>query len=92
MRSWLLLPLLLVAAPPLRPAQPTAPKPGRSSASSAAEASENDPLLRAMQAEVRRTRLLVSYGVAPFFVQIGVDQSESVTLHSSLGASFAPRQ
>jgi hypothetical protein len=92
MRSWLLLPLLLVAAPPLRPAQPTAPKPGRSSASSAAEASENDPLLRAMQAEVRRTRLLVSYGVAPFFVQIGVDQSESVTLHSSLGASFAPRR
>ena len=92
MRGSVLLPLLLlVAAPPLRPMGPPGPKSGRTAASSPADPAESDPLLRAMQAEVRRARLLVSYGVAPFFVEIGVDQSESETLASSLGVSFAPR-
>ncbi len=92
MRGSALLPLLLLAtAAPLQPAQLPGGGTPRAPMSPSAEQYDSDPLLRAMQAEIRRARLLVSYGVAPFFVEIGVNQSESVTLASSLGASFAPR-
>ena len=70
-----------------------------SSPSSAAQASRqapnplaNDVLLRAMMTEVTRARRLVGYGVAPYFVELGVDEADNVTLASSLGASFAPQR
>lgn len=53
---------------------------------------EKDTLLRAMMSEVRRARLLVGYGVAPFFVELGVDGADNVTLSSSLGVPFAPQR
>ena len=90
MRRALLLALLLVPAPLLRPAEQkrnTAEKPP----AAPADPVERDPMLRAMQAEVRRARLLVGFGVAPYFLEVGVDETESVTLSAFMGASFAPR-
>ena len=64
------------------------PAPSRS----AADPFENDTLLRAMMFEVRRARLLVGYGVAPYYVELSVDEGDNLTLSSSLGASFAPQR
>ncbi len=58
----------------------------------AADHGEKDILLRAMVAEVVRARKLVGYGVAPYFVELGVDEADNVTLTSSLGVSFAPQR
>jgi TldD protein len=58
----------------------------------AADPLERDTLLRAMMYEVRRARLLVGYGVAPYFVELAVDEADNVTLSSSLGASFTPQR
>lgn len=63
-----------------------------SSAGPAADPFETDTLLRAMMYEVRRARMLVGYGVAPYFVELGIDQGDNVTLAASLGASFAPQR
>ncbi len=53
---------------------------------------EHDVLLRAMMAEVQRTRQLTGYGVTPYFVELGVDDADNVTLASSLGVPFAPQR
>ena len=53
---------------------------------------EKDTLLWAMMSEVRRARQLVGYGVAPFFVELGVDEGDNVTLSASLGVPFAPQR
>ncbi len=81
------LPMLLpevhgLAAPP---ASPTASR-------KASDPIESDTLLRTMMLEVRRSRLLVGYGVAPYFVSMGVDEGDNVLLSASLGASFAPQR
>jgi len=87
----LLLALLLVPAPLLRPAEQKRP-PAEQQPAAHADPVERDPILRAMQAEVRRARLLVGFGVAPYFLEVGVDESESVTLTAFMGASIAPRR
>src|SRR5208337_1272951 len=92
MRVLLLLPLLLVPAPSLLPREQKAVPAERPSAPASADPFERDPLLRAMQAEVRRARLLVAYGVAPYFVELSVDESENVTLAASFGDSLAPQR
>ena len=91
MKTLLLVPLLLLPAPWLRAAEPVAAQAERPPARASADPFEHDPLLRAMQDEVRRARLLVGFGVAPFFVELGVDDSESVTLGAFFGASLAPQ-
>lgn len=53
---------------------------------------EKDPLLRAMITEVQRARHLVGYGVAPFFIELSVDEGDNFSLSSSLGASYAPQR
>jgi hypothetical protein len=90
MRALLLLPLL-VAVPSLLPREQKPAPAERPSAPASADPFERDPLLRAMQAEVRRARLLVAYGVAPYFVELSVDESENVTLAASFGDSMAPQ-
>ena len=91
MRTLLLLPLLLLPAPPLQPAEPKPAPAGRPPARASADPFERDPLLRAMQDEVRRARFLVAYGVAPYFVELGVDESDSVALAATFGVSLPPR-
>lgn len=91
MKTLLLLPLLLLPAPWLQAAEPKPAQAERPAAHPSADPFERDPVLRAMQDEVRRARLLVAYGVAPFFVEIGVDESEMVTLAAFFGSSLAPQ-
>jgi hypothetical protein len=57
-----------------------------------ADRNEKDTLLRAMTLEVGRVRQLTRFGVAPFFVELGVDEADNVTLSSSLGVPFAPQR
>jgi TldD protein len=57
-----------------------------------ADQGEKDTLLRAMTTEVQRVRQLALYGLAPFYVELSVDEADSVTLSSSLGAPFAPQR
>ena len=92
MKTLLLVPLLLLPAPWLQAAEPHAAQAERPPAHASADPFEHDPLLRAMQDEVRRARMLVGFGVAPFFVELGVDDSASVTLAAFFGASLAPRR
>jgi len=54
MRTLLLVPLLLLPAPWLRAAEPVAAQAERPPARASADPFEHDPLLRAMQDEVRR--------------------------------------
>lgn len=78
--------LALASAPALWPAET------RPAARPAASHPENDALLRAMAAEVQRARRLVAFGVAPYFVELAVDEADNVTLSASLGASFEPQR
>jgi hypothetical protein len=84
-------PLLLAEDP--GPAAPASATPAAPSASRpAANPLDSDPLLRAMAIEIQRARKLVRFGVAPYFVELGIDEADNVTLSSSLGASFAPQR
>jgi hypothetical protein len=91
MKTLLLVPLLLLPAPWLQAAEPHAAQAERPPAHASADPFEHDPLLRAMQDEVRRARMLVGFGVAPFFVELGVDDSASVTLAAFFGDALAPQ-
>lgn len=71
---------------------PAVPTSSPSASRPPADPFESDTLLRAMMYEVRRARLLVGYGVAPYFVEMSVDDGDNLMLSSSLGASFAPQQ
>ncbi len=95
MRRLLVAALLgLTCSPVLLPEDRSSAKPPSAPSASrpAADPLESDTLLRAMLLEVRRARLLVGYGVAPYFVSMGVDEADNLMLSSSLGASFAPQR
>ena len=59
-------------------------------ARAASDSPENDAVLRAMLSELRRSRQLVAYGEAPYFIELAVSDSENLTLVSSMGAAHAP--
>ncbi|MDR3719577.1 MAG: metallopeptidase TldD-related protein [Bryobacteraceae bacterium] len=77
------------ASTPPRAASMAAPP---ASARTAPGSPESDALLRAMLIEIRRVGQLTRYGIAPYFVELGIDEADNVTLSSSLGASFAPQR
>ena len=88
MRSLLAAALAGLTCMPLALSEESGPPAARPSA----DPVESDTLLRAMLFEVRRARHLAGYGIVPFFVELGVDEAENVTLSASLGASFPPQR
>jgi hypothetical protein len=77
------------AAAQQKPAQPLDPK-SPAAAARLAAVLQSDPLLRAMHEEVSRAKSLRALGQEPYYIEVVVDDAESLSVSAILGSAFAP--